>query len=131
MEKRLAAYEPGDIKLKPDVLKQICEIEERKKQMIKNMQVQQAQQKIVLKEEGKGPCELSIPEVVELLEKQQKQLDQFKSLKELYGSAIKENQRLKQLIDEQQAILDEKNLTINELENKVNESSEIVVINNA
>lgn len=137
MEKRLALYEPGDIKLKPDVLKQICEIEERKKQMIKNMQVQQgqqhthpSQQKIVLKEEGKGPRELSIPEVVELLEKQQKQLDQFKSLKELYGSAIKENQRLKQLIDEQQAILDEKNLIIRQLENKVDESSEVILINN-
>jgi glycosyltransferase involved in cell wall biosynthesis len=134
MEKRLAAYEQGDIKLKPDVLKQIGEIEERKKQMIKNMQsqqAQQAQQKIVLKEEGKGPRELSIPEVVELLEKQQKQLDQFKSLKELYGSAIKENQRLKQLIHEQQAILDEKNLIIRQLENKVDESSEVILINSA
>jgi glycosyltransferase involved in cell wall biosynthesis len=136
MEKRLAAYEPGDIKLKPDVLKQIGEIEERKKQMIKNMQAQQlqqaqqAQQKIVLKQEGKGQRELSIPEVIELLEKQQKQQDQFKSLKELYGSAIKENQRLKQLIDEQQTILDEKNLIIRQLENKVDESSEVILINN-
>jgi glycosyltransferase involved in cell wall biosynthesis len=138
MEKRLAAYEPGDIKLKPDVLKQIGEIEERKKQMMKSIQAQQAQKhthpsqlKIVFQEEGKGPRELSIPEVVELLEKQQKQLDQFKSLKELYGSAIKENQRLKQLIDEQQAILDEKNLIIRQLENKVDESSEVILINNA
>ena len=141
MEKRLTTYEAGDIKLKPDVLKQIGEIEEKKKQMMKSMQAQQAQQaqqhthpsqlKIVFQEEGKGPRELSIPEVVELLEKQQKQLEQFKSLKDLYGNAIKENQRLKLLIEEQQTILDEKNLTINELENKVNESSEIVVINNA
>lgn len=141
MEKRLAIYEAGDIKLKPDVLKQIGEFEEKKKQMMKSMQAQQAQQaqqhthpsqlKIVFQEEGKVSRELSIPEVVELLEKQQKQLEQFKSLKDLYGNAIKENQRLKLLIEEQQTILDEKNLTINELENKVNESSEIVVINNA
>jgi glycosyltransferase involved in cell wall biosynthesis len=141
MEDRLAAYEPGDIKLKPDVLKQIGEIEEKKKQMMKSMQAQQqaqqqaqhsSQLKIVFQEEGgKSPRELTIPEVVELLGKQQKQIEQFKNLKELYGSALKENQRLKLLIDEQQAILDEKNLTINELEHKVNESCEVVVINNA
>ena len=138
LEKRLTAYEPGDIKLKPDVLKQIGEFEEKKKQMMKSIQVQQEQQvhhssqlKIVFQEEGKGPRELSMPEVVELLEKQQKQLDQFKNLKDLYGSAMKENQRLKLIIDEQQAILDEKNLIINELEHKVSESCEIVVISNA
>ena len=140
MEKRLAAYEQGDIKLKPDVLKQIGEIEEKKKQMMKSIQAEQAQRaqnlphpsqlKIVLQEEGKGPRELSIPEVVELLEKQQKQLEQFKSLKELYGNALKENQRLKLLIDEQQTILDEKNVIISELEHRVNESCEVVVINN-
>jgi glycosyltransferase involved in cell wall biosynthesis len=135
LEKRLTTYEHGDIKLKPDVLKQIGEIEEKKKQMIKSIQAQQAQNpsqlKIVFREEGKSPRELSMPEVVELLDKQQKQLDQFKNLKDLYGSAMKENQRLKLLIDEQQAILDEKNLMINELENKVNESCEVVVISNA
>jgi hypothetical protein len=139
LEDKLAAYEPGDIKLKPDVLKQIGEIEEKKKQMMKSMQAQQAQQythssqlKIVFQEEGgKGPRELSMPEVVELLGKQQKQIEQFKNLKDLYGSAMKENQRLKLLIDDQQAILDDKNLMINELENKLNESCEVVVINNA
>ena len=138
LEKRLTTYEPGDIKLKPDVLKQIGEIEEKKKQMIKSIQAQQAHQaqnpsqlKIVFQEEGKSPRELSIPEVVELLDKQQKQLEQFKKMKDLYGSAVKENQRLKLLIDEQQAILDEKNIIINELEHKVSESCEVVVISNA
>ena len=138
LEKRLTTYEPGDIKLKPDVLKQIDEIEEKKKQMIKSIQAQQAHQaqnpsqlKIVFQEEGKSPRELSIPEVVELLDKQQKQLEQFKKMKDLYGSAVKENQRLKLLIDEQQAILDEKNIIINELEHKVSESCEVVVISNA
>lgn len=137
LEKRLATYEPGDIKLKPDVLKQIGEIEEKKKQMIKSIQAQQAHQaqtpsqlKIVFQEEGKSPRELSIPEVVELLDKQQKQLEQFKNFKDLYGSAVKENQRLKLIIDEQQAILDEKNIIINELEHKVSESCEVVVISN-
>ena len=139
LEAKLASYEPGDIKLKPDVLRQVNEIEEKKKQMMQNMQAQQMQQqghqsqlKIGIHEEGgKGQHELTIPEVVELLDKQQKQLEQFKSLKELYGTALKENQRLKFLIEEQQTILDEKNVIINELEHKVNESCEVVVINNA
>ena len=143
LEDKLAAYAPGDIKLKPDVLKQIGEIEEKKKQMMKSMQAQQDAQmqqqiqqqqshlRIVVDEGGKGKRELSIQEVVELLEKQYKQLDQFKSLKDLYGNALKENQRLKLLIDEQQALLDEKNLVIRQLENKVDESSEVVVISNA
>jgi hypothetical protein len=145
LEDKLAKYEPGDIKLKPDVLKQIGELEEKKKQMIKSMQAQQqaqqaqqaqnlphpSQLKIVFREDGKQQRELSIPEVVELLEKQHKQLEQFKSLKDLYGSALKENQRLKSLIEQQQAILDEKNLMIRQLENKVDESSEVVVINSA
>jgi predicted AlkP superfamily phosphohydrolase/phosphomutase len=52
-------------------------------------------------------------------------------LKDLYGNALKENHRLKLLIDEQQTILDEKNAIINELEHRVNESCEVVVINNA
>jgi glycosyltransferase involved in cell wall biosynthesis len=135
LEDKLNAYEPGDIKLKPDVLKQIKKIEENRNQMIKKMQEQefanQSQLKIVVEEEGKGKRELTIPEVVELLTKQQKQLEQFKSLKDLYGNALKENQRLKQLIDEQQALLDEKNIIINQLETKVHESSEVVVINSA
>jgi hypothetical protein len=108
---------------------------------MKNIQAKQGQQaqqdhnpsqlKIVIQEEGKGQRELSIAEVVELLGKQQKQIEQFKNLKELYGSALKENTRLKMIIDEQQAILDDKNLTISQLENKVNESSEVVVISNS
>jgi glycosyltransferase involved in cell wall biosynthesis len=141
LEDKLTAYAPGDIKLKPDVLKQIDEIEENKKQMMKNIQMQQMQQmqqqfpdssqlKIIFREEGKVQRELSIPELVELLEIQQKQLDQFKNLKDLYGSALKENQRLKVIIDEQQTILDDKNLIISQLELKVNESCEVVVINN-
>jgi hypothetical protein len=41
------------------------------------------------------------------------------------------HQRLKLLIEQQQAILDEKNLIISQLENKVDESSEVVLVSNA
>ena len=64
-----------------------------------------------------------------MLTKQQKQLSQFNSLKELYGSTIRENSRLKEIIDDQQKILDEKNLLIAELELKISASSDVVLIN--
>ena len=41
---------------------------------------------------------------------------------------MRENVRLKEIIEMQQTILDEKNLYINELETKIAESSEIIVV---
>jgi hypothetical protein len=84
---------------------------------------------IMFQEEGKPARELNMNEVAEMLTKQQKQLSQFNSLKELYGSTIRENSRLKEIIDDQQKILDEKNLLIAELELKISASSDVVLIN--
>jgi hypothetical protein len=49
-------------------------------------------------------------------------------LKELYGNSMRENVRLKEIIEMQQKILDEKNLYINELETKIAESSDVIVV---
>ena len=49
-------------------------------------------------------------------------------LKELYGNSMRENVRLKEIIDTQQKILDDKNVYISELETKIAESSEIIVV---
>ena len=67
-------------------------------------------------------------EVVEMLMSQQKQLTQMGQLKELYGNSMRENVRLKEIIETQQNILDEKNVYISELETKISETSEIIVI---
>ena len=83
---------------------------------------------IVFREEGKPPRELNHNEVVEMLMSQQKQLSQVGQLKELYGSSIRENIRLKEIIETQQKILDEKNVYIIELETKVTESSDIILV---
>ena len=139
LEDKLKKYEPGDINMKPDVLKQIKELEVTRKEMEKKMMEERQKNSdflnkntgkaIVFREEGKPPRELNHSEVVEMLTTQQKQLAQVGQLKELYETSARENIRLKEIIEIQQKILDEKNLYISELETKVAESSEVIVVN--
>ena len=153
LEDKLNAYEPGNIKMKPDVLKQMKELGEKRKEMEKKMMEERQKNidflntntvkgakaattaataatgsTIVFREEGKPPRELNHCEVVEMLMTQQKQLTQMGQLKELYGNSMRENVRLKEIIEMQQKILDEKNLYINDLETKIAESSDIIVV---
>ena len=127
LEEALRGYMAGDINMKPDVMKQIGEIEKKRKDMVAASKNKGAT--IMFREEGKPARELNLNEVAEMLTKQQKQLSQFNSLKELYGNTIRENSRLKEIIDDQQKILDEKNLIIAELELKIYASSDVVLIN--
>ena len=127
LEGVLCGYSAGDINMKPDVMKQIGEIEKKRKDMVAASKNKGAT--IMFREEGKPARELNLNEVAEMLTKQQKQLSQFNSLKELYGNTIRENSRLKEIIDDQQKILDEKNLVIAELELKISASSDVVLIN--
>jgi glycosyltransferase involved in cell wall biosynthesis len=153
LEDKLNVYEPGNIKMKPDVLKQMKELGEKRKEMEKKMMEERQKNieflntntvtgakaattaataasgsTIVFREEGKPPRELNHCEVVEMLMTQQKQLTQMGQLKELYGNSMRENVRLKEIIEMQQKILDEKNLYINELETKIAESSDVIVV---
>ena len=127
LEEALRGYTAGNINMKPDVMKQIGEIEKKRKDMVAASKNKGAT--IMFREEGKPARELNLNEVAEMLTKQQKQLSQFNSLKELYGNTIRENSRLKEIIDDQQKILDEKNLVIAELELKISASSDVVLIN--
>ena len=125
LEGVLRGYSAGDINMKPDVMKQIGEIEKKRKEiMAKN-----AAGTIMFHEEGKPVRELNLNEVSEVLTKQEKQLSQFQNLKDLYGSTIRENARLKEIIDDQQKILDEKNVQIAELEAKIATNSDVVLVN--
>jgi hypothetical protein len=142
LEDKLRAYEPGNINMKPDVLKQMKELGEKRKKMEKKMMEERQKNMIflnentgantgstiVFQEEGKLPRELNHLEVVEMLMLQQKQLTQMGQLKELYGSSMRENVRLKEIIETQQNILDEKNVYISDLETKISESSEVIVV---
>lgn len=147
LEDKLNAYEEGNINMKPDVLKQIKELGVKRKEMEKKMMEERQKNidflnantnvtqpvknptgTIVFQEEGKTPRELNHREVVEMMMSQQKQLTQMGQLKELYGNSMRENVRLKEIIETQQKFLDEKNLYISELETKIAESSEIIVV---
>ena len=144
LEDKLKVYEPGNINMKPDVLKQIKELDVKRKEMEKKMMEERQKNsdflnkntaqpstgtEIVFQEEGKPPRELNHNEVVEMLMSQKKQLSQMGQLKDLYETSARENIRLKEIIEIQQKILDEKNLYISELETKVAESSEVIVVN--
>jgi hypothetical protein len=151
LEKKLEVYEEGSIKMKPDVLKQMKELEVKRKEMEKKMVEERkknleffngnignqsksasggagAGSTIVFREEGKPPRELNHHEVVEMLMSQQKQLSQVVHLKDLYGNTMRENIRLKEIIETQQKILDEKNVYIAELETKLAENSDIILV---
>ena len=139
LEDKLKKYEPGNINMKPDVLKQMKELEVTRKEMEKKIMEEKQKNSnffnkntgtaIVFQEEGKPQRELNHNEVVEMLTSQQKQLTHMKQLKDLYETSARENIRLKEIIEIQQKILDDKNLYISELETKVSESSEVIVVN--
>ena len=149
VEEKLRAYEPGNINMKPDVLKQMKELGEKRKKMEKKMMEERERNMIfldanaganagakgtgggstiVFQEEGKPPRELNHHQVVEMLMSQQKQLAQMGQLKELYGNSMRENVILKEIIETQQKILDDKNVYISELETKIAESREVIVV---
>lgn len=74
----LDAYEPGLPKMKPDVLKQIKEIEKERDDMIREeMAKQQAQGPITLQRPGEPPVQLSNEDVVGIVNQQQEQITQL------------------------------------------------------
>jgi glycosyltransferase involved in cell wall biosynthesis len=82
----LLNYEPGEPKMKPDVLKQMKEIEEERKQMhLQHQQQQQQQQQqqmtpIMIETPGQPPRPMSIQEVAQVMQQQQQQLKDFQEL---------------------------------------------------
>ena len=79
----LSNYEPGEPKMKPDVLKQIKEIEKKREEMMKEeMEKQRANGggvggPIMLQQPGKDPIPLSNQDIVNLIQQQQQQLKDF------------------------------------------------------
>jgi glycosyltransferase involved in cell wall biosynthesis len=69
----LLNYEPGDPKNKPDVLKQIKEIEQKRNEMAANDNGAY----LMLEQEGKEPVRLSQQDVVNILQQQQQHIKQL------------------------------------------------------
>jgi glycosyltransferase involved in cell wall biosynthesis len=76
IEMKLKMYEPGDSKHKPDVIKQLKEMDEaRAKQMQEMMKSGQIPSpKIIIQRPGEPPAELSMEDVVKLLQNQQEHI---------------------------------------------------------
>ena len=70
----LAKYDPGLPIMKPDVLKQIKEIDEQRAKM---MEEQSKNGPIMLQRDGKEPVALSSQEVIGIIEQQQRQLQEM------------------------------------------------------
>lgn len=76
----LAKYEPGEPKMKPDVLEQTKVIEEERARVREQMQQQNAANaKIIRQEPGKPPVELTPQEVVELIQQQTNELQRMQA----------------------------------------------------
>ena len=71
----LDKYDPGKPEMKPDVLKQIKEIEAKRAQMIKEHEEAQKQNgPIMLNREGHPPIQLTNMQVVQILDQHKKQI---------------------------------------------------------
>ena len=82
----LDKYDPGKPEMKPDVLKQIKEIEAKRAQMIKDYEAQQQSQNapIMLTREGQPPVQLTNQQVVQIMGQHKQQiLDLTKKNEEL------------------------------------------------
>jgi hypothetical protein len=90
IETLLQNYEPGDPSHKPDVLKQMIEIDEERKKM---MQQNNGQGQIILNQDGKEIA-LTNQQIVQIIQSQQEQLQNFEKL------LIDKDNLIKHLINE-------------------------------
>jgi hypothetical protein len=74
IDEKLAKYEPGEPKMKPDVIEQTKKIEEeRGKQMREEMEKQGKMPVLTIQEPGQAPKQLTLNEVVEHFKKSQEE----------------------------------------------------------
>ena len=74
IDKLLESYQPGRPEMKPDVLKQIKEIEADRKKMMEQHQQQGNGRIFVQQPNGQQPIELSIQDTVNIINQQQQQI---------------------------------------------------------
>jgi glycosyltransferase involved in cell wall biosynthesis len=122
----LENYEPGLPKMKPDVLKQIKEIEAEREKMVKEeMEKIKSNSPIMLQRQGEEPVQLSNQEVVNMIQEQQKQLAQTAQKCGEYENMIMILQ--KQLIEKTKTVQElskNKGITVSELPPSSNKKTE-------
>jgi len=99
----LARYEPGLPKMKPDVLKQIKEIEDKRDKMMKEemakMQQQQGDGPIMVQRPGQGPVALTNQEILAIINQHRQEIEHL----------TKQNKELEKIVGILQTQLIEKN----------------------
>lgn len=98
----LEKYEPGNPKMKPDVLKQIAEIEKEREKMTQDEMAKNGQ--IMLNQPGQQPIALTTPQIIELLSKQSEQLQVYEKR---IGELENINKQLQKIISEKTKILND------------------------
>jgi len=126
IDKQLANYDPGDPKWKPEVFEQMKVIQKERDEMLRKMQLQQQQQmqhqqnlgenpKIMINEPGKPPRELSMPEIIQVIQQLQERIQMFESQQVQNQNPL---QSQNTMIENQQKQLLEDKVTAFEMENK-------------
>jgi len=123
IDKQLANYDPGDPKWKPEVFEQMKVIQKERDEMIRKMQLEQQQQqqnfgensKIMINEPGKPPRELSMPEIIQVIQQLQERIQMFESQQVQNQNPL---QSQNTMIENQQKQLLEDKVTAFEMENK-------------
>lgn len=124
IEEKLKNYKPGEPAMKPDVLKQIKEIEKDRQEMARKMAEEQMKNggqmagdggiKIMMNKPGEPPREMTLSEIAQTLQQQQQHIETIEKI-------IIEKSRI---ITEKDYEIIKLNTKINELNKKVNSFSE-------
>ena len=92
IEIKLKNYEPGDSKHKPDVVKQLKEMDEARAKHMEEMMKsgQLAPQKIMIQRPGEPPTELSIEDIAKILQSQQEHIRKLMETIQMQEAKIQE-----------------------------------------
>lgn len=90
IDEALSKYEPGKPEMKPDVLQQMKEIENRRLQIMKQHQEQQQNKSVIIQEGNNPPRQLDHEQTVKLMQLQQQKIKDL----------MEENKKLKEFIKE-------------------------------
>ncbi len=109
IEKDLKNYEPGKPSMKPDVLKQIIEIEEKRRKDAEAMATRLASQGQVLIQQGDGPPQmLTTQQIVSILQQQQQFIQKAQQEMHKMNAVIQQKDYLIQLMQEKIKNMQEK-----------------------
>ena len=95
IEELLSNYEPGEPKMKPEVLKQTKQLEESRRKMAEEQQAKGGSNPIVMQSDGKEPVPLTNEQIVELLQNQHNEIETLKRRNAELEEMINQLQRMK------------------------------------